>query len=75
MTVEDAVEEVGRAGQVLRAVGEGDGQVGRELVRRQRGPLLDEAATGVLALDEALRTARPASHQPSGPGPVTAVPR
>lgn len=34
-----------------------------------------EAATGVLALDEALRTARPASPQPSGPGPVTAVPR
>ena len=32
-------------------------------------------ATGVLALDEALRTARPASHTPSGPGPVTAVPR
>jgi hypothetical protein len=32
-------------------------------------------ATGMLALDEALRTARPASHTPSRPGPVTAVPR
>ena len=32
-------------------------------------------ATGVLALDEALRTASPASRTPSGPGPVTAVPR
>ena len=32
-------------------------------------------ATGVLALDEALRTARPPSHPASGPGPVTAVPR
>ena len=45
VTVEDPVEEVGRAGQVLRAVGERGGQVGRELVRRQPGPLLDEAAT------------------------------
>ena len=32
-------------------------------------------ATGVLALDDALRTARPASRTPSGPGPVPAVPR
>ena len=32
-------------------------------------------ATDVLALDEALRTTRPASHTPSAPGPVTAVPR
>jgi Domain of unknown function (DUF4129) len=32
-------------------------------------------ATGVLALDDTLRTARPASRTPSGPGPVPAVPR
>jgi hypothetical protein len=34
-----------------------------------------EDAMGVLALDERLRTARPASRTPADPGPVTAVPR
>ena len=38
-------------------------------------PATADDATGVLALDDALRPARPAGRTPAGPGPVPTVPR